>query len=887
MKKRLLALLLLPLLIPACNSNQGGNNNQEAPAASISGEIKKGEIGTFNLLTPANGFETDTGFTVIWEAANNADHYTLEICSHTKFNNDDEDEVYVKERNIYSTEFNLNYTLPKKDILYYWKVTASNKDHTKTCNEIGNFFFKAPVIDSIPIEIEDAQDWVLHKEGSYADIAIDRTNFFGNNKNSLAITFDKEHTNTGNVKSDGWIVITKTEDRELYGTDSFYFNFYYSGHDATVLIRVLDYDGEYWHNQVQISNNSKQTILMRYEDFSLRTQGTNIFNKVFDWQHIRYFEIVFERTFGDGICLLSDIKAVKYEDYKSMFIEKMDFRITDMNQWAYENYNFQKTISSDGSELTISYEARNAETNPDGFSGYGFQSIDVYKYMVKGDAIRMKVKYTGSYSSSNFYFRITEEDNDRWNFKAPFSYLIKNQYKELIIPLKAFQRMEYMNGDGAKQFYYVKKFSVGLADNYSSGSISIKDLEIIKLDDVLESRTRIVPENGCIEDFNNYDLYTQIYYTWDQSAVNKDEAMKLDTFHKTGGLLNKYCAEFDYKADMEMAVYQTYLDTSAVVGKNAFSIWLKDATPKSENSAFNYLSNEDVAAEMTIQLTMDSGEWYRYVIDKVGKDWQKYTILFSDFELNNESDLFDEPLPLNSEHIIHMAFGFKYLYYDQNGNHIPTYAIANPVYIDEIYLTNATKTGTEELSDTIKEDADDENRITVDSFEKYAESIQAFDYWYYESSLDYNSMTIVDEVSSQGGNNSMKMHYKGSTSVSYHRVLPFASTVKAKALTLDIKGDGKATVYLNLNWRNGTSLIKMRYVLTNIPTTWTHYELGLALFKDVNGSNKVILEDYVPDIETISFGITNGDNSESDIYVDNIVFRKDLTYKVNTNTAID
>ena len=890
MKKSLLALLLIPLLLTGCNNSKTPDNNnedKEQVAASIGSDIKKGEIGAFSLLAPANGFSTDTGFTFTWQAADNADHYTLEICSHVNFNNNDEDEVYVKERNIYSTEFNLNYTLPKKDILYYWRVTASNRDHTKMCNEMGNFFFKAPVIDSIPIEIEDAQDWVLHKEGSYADVSIDRTNFFGNNKNALAISFDKEHTLTGNPKSDGWIVITKTEDRELYGTDSFYFNFYYSGHDSTVLIRVLDYDGEYWHNQVQISNNSKQTILMRYEDFSLRTQGTNIFNRVFDWQHIRYFEIVFERTFGDGICLLSDIKAVKYEDYKSMFVEKMDFRITDMNNWTYENYNFEKTISEDGSELTISYEARNAETNPNGFSGYGFQSIDVYKYLIKGDALRMKVKYTGSYSSSNFYFRITEEDNDRWNFKAPFSYLIKDNYKELVIPLKAFQRMDYMSGDGAKQFYYVKKFSFGLADNYSSGSLSIKDLEVIKLDDILESRTRVVPENGCIEDFNNYDIYTKIYYTWDQSAVNKDEAMKLDTYHKTGGLLNKYCAEFDYKADMEMAVYQTYLNTSAVKGKNAFSIWLKDATPKIDSPAYNYLSTEDVAAEMTIQLTMDSGEWYRYVIDKVGKDWQKYTILFSDFTLNNESDLFDEPLPLSSDHIIHMAFGFKYLYYDKDGNHIPTYAIANPVYIDEIYLTNASATSIDELSDTIKEDADNENKITIDTFEKYSESIQAFDYWYYETELDYNSMTIDEDVSSQGGNNSMKMHYKGATSVSYHRVLPFAASVTAKALTLDIKGDGKATVYLNLNWRNGTSLIKMRYTLTNIPTEWTHYELGLALFKDVNGTNKVLLENYVPDIETISFGITNNSNSESDIFVDNIVFRKDLTYKVNTHTAID
>ena len=273
----------------------------------------------------------------------------------------------MKENNLSSNQYVLNFNLPKKDILYYWRVTAINVDNTKK-SDVGNFFVASPKIDEIPIKIEDEQDWVLHKEGSYADIKIDRSDLFGTGHDSLAIIFDKEHTNQGIAKSDGWIVITKSEDRELYGTDSFYFNFYYSGHDATVLVRVLDYDGEYWHKQVQIANNSKQTILMRYEDFELRTAGTNIFNRKFDWQHIRYFEIVFERTFGDGICLFSNIKAVKYDDYKDMFIQKMDFRSTDPKDWTYENYDFRNemVISEDGSELTLNFTAKNAETNPNG-----------------------------------------------------------------------------------------------------------------------------------------------------------------------------------------------------------------------------------------------------------------------------------------------------------------------------------------------------------------------------------------------------------------------------------------------------------------------------------------------------------------------------------------
>ena len=902
MKKRYLGLLLLPLLLIGCFALKSNKNSSSEPEVFDSQTIEHprhtGEIGSFNLLSPENGFSTNKGFTFTWEEASNADYYQLELSSTLSFVTDDPDEVYVRESNISNNKFDLNYTLQTKDILYYWRVTAVNKDHTKKCNEIGNFFYESEKIDEIPITIEDEQDWVLHKEGSYADISIDRSNFFGNGQNSLAIVFDKEHTNQGIPKSDGWIVITKTEDRELYGTDSFYFNFYYSGHDATVLVRVLDYDGEYWHKQVQISNNSKQTVLIKYEDFELRTAGTNIFNRKFDWQHIRYFEIVFERTFGDGVCLFSNIKAVKYENYKDMFIQKMDFRLTDPKDWTYENYNFDKTISEDGNEITLGYT-----TGAGGFNGYGFQNINVYKYFVQGDAVRMKVKYTGTSSSAIFYFRILEEDNDRWQFKTPFSYFVKDEYKELVIPLKAFQRTDYMTGDGAKQFYFIQKFNVGLADNYSSGTISIKDLEVIKIHEDIEgvTKTRIVSDSGCIEDFENYNIYTEIYYQWEQSTVNKDEAMKLDTIHKTGGSSNKYCAEFDYKADMEQAVYQLYMDTSAAVGLNAFSIWLKDASVKYPDPAVEYLDEEDVTAEMTIQLTMDSGEWYRYTIDKVLKEWNKYTIAFSDFELFNESDLFDDPLPLQSDHIIHMAFGFKYLYYDQQGNHHPTYAIANPVYLDEIYFTNASSSSIEEIAGTIKPDTDDETRITIETMEDYTNTEEIFGWWSYGSALDYNEMALSNDVSVQGGNHSIRMHYQGATSVSYARATQFAKNVTAKGIALDIKGDGKATVYLNLNWRSGSNLFKMRYFYdtSKLPSgmtkvnrlkpaqdVWTHYEFGFTCFQDVGGTNKTLTSAYAREIESISFGIVNSDGTASDIYVDNIRFITTMSYTNNTMSVI-
>ena len=924
MKKRFLSLLLLPLMIVACNANGGGQSSYDESYNShiISHERKTGEIADFDLTGPENDFITEGNFTFTWESCDNADYYTLEISSTLSFVTDDEDEVYSRESNISNNRFDLNYSLPKKDRTYYWRVTAINQTNRKV-SAVDTFYYKAPNDGEIPIKIEDEQDWVLHKEGSYADISIDRTNFFGNGQDSLAIVFDKEHTSQGIAKSDGWIVVTKNEDRELYGTDAFYFNFYYSGHDATVLVRVLDYDGEYWHKQVQIANNSKQTVIVKYSDFTLRTAGTNIYNRAFDWEHIRYFEIVFERTFGDGICLFSNIKAVKFDNYKNMFMEKMDFKSTDMKDWTFENYNFPKEISEDGNEITLSYTPYNETDNPTGMKqGYGFQNANVYKFFVEGDALRMDVKYTGSTASANFYFRVLEEDGDRWQFKTPLSYFIKDEYKELIIPLKAFQRTDYMSGDGAKQFYYIQKFNFGLAENWAEGTLSIKDIEVISIaslfpdpdpdNDEIDSpivkdigvARRTVPANGMIEDYENYNIYTEMYYYWEQSVVNKDEAMKLDVNHRIIGNGNKYCGEFDYKADMEMAQYQIYLNTEAVEDKNAFSLWLKDASVKFDgNPAVDYLDEQDIKAELTIQLTLDSGEWYRYIIPAVNKEWTNYTLAFDDLMIkdeesgevihngwfvDNKSSLFDEINPLTSNHIIHMGFGFKYLYYDQHGNHTPTYAIANPVYLDNICFTNAAETSAKVIDNSIKEDTDNPNRITVETMEKYSANADIFDFWSYGNSKDYNNIALSDEVSSQGDSKSIKMHYKGADSVSYVRATQFARTITAKGVCLDIKGDSKATVYVNLNWRvSSTSLLKMRFTIRVMNSVWMHYEIGFELFKDINGSQNIIASNDAKNIESISFGIVNGDGTESDIYVDNIRLLKNIDYDTNTKKAIN
>ena len=884
MRKRFLSLLLLPLLLVGCGSkdNYAYQNQQIDIARSV------GEIDSFNLLTPENGFHTDTGFTFTWEVAKNADYYQLEIANTEEFVNDP-DFVYVKENNLSTNKFDLTYSLKAKDINYYWRVTALNKDHKKLSNTVGVFYYAAPKVGEIPIEIEDEQDWELHKEGSYANISIDRNNFFGNNENSLVIKFDKEHTCQGIAKSDGWIVITKSEDRELYGTDSFYFNFFYAGHDATILVRVLDEDGEYWHKKVQVSNNVKQTVILKYEDFELRTAGTNIFNKVFDWQHIRYFEIVFERTFGDGVCLFSNIKAVHYDDYSYMFMQKMNFKRDDIDSWKSEYLTFEKTVSEDGSQLDLAF-------NPEsGFNGWAVQYINLNMFFATGDAILLKVKYTGTGGSATLYFRINEEDTDWWQFKAPFTYfdtgLDSDGFKQLIIPLKSFQRMpDGMTGDGAKQFSFVKKFSIGISNNYSAGTLSLKDLEIGVLDDIYgvdkdhpDERKLIVGMDGCIEDFNDYDIYTQIYRYWDQSVENKDEAMKLDTTHKAGGFTNNSCAEFDYKADMEAATYQVYMNTKECVGKNALSLWLKDMSPKPTASVLEYLTYEDVAAEMTIQLTLDTGEWYRYVIPKLEKEWTNYTILFSSFELFNKVP--GEPNEISSDHIMHMGFAFSYRFYRQGGDGkpdkekpYPTYAIANPVYVDEIYLTSASETGQSEVPGTLKPDPDDATKVVIDTFEGYALDEELFGYWSYGNNHPQRSISLSTDVSSQGGSKSINMQYKSYDSVSYVRNTSLAHTVQLKGLAFDLKSDGIATIYINLNFMVNGSQQKLRYTLKGASTSWTHYEIGFHHFIEINGKTTKIYASTSKDIESISFGIVNNNYSQSNIYFDNLYFSNAFDY---------
>ena len=875
-KKILLPLLLAGLILAGCSHAKSEYHE------------KSGDLTSFQLLTPNNESRCSGTISFTWEEVPNATSYSIEISWREDFYNDP-NQVYLKESNIAQPKYDLTYSLPKKDINYWWRVTAENKDHFKISNT-RHFFYESVKSPEIPIVIDDVDDWKVHEEGSQAELSIDRTNFFGNGQPSLVISFDMEHTKQDIPSSDGWMVITKAEDRELYGTDAFLFDFYYSGHDATILMRVLDDDGEYWHNEVKVSRNSKQTVVMKYTDFSLRTAGTNIFNREFDWQRIHYFEIVFERTFGDGVCVVSNIRAVNYEDYRWMFMDKMDFRGYDESLWTYENYNFNRVISDDGNELTINYGGEYGS-----FPGYGFQNIPVYKILATGDALRMQVKISGGSVGSTFFFRVTEQDVDRWQFKTPFTYFERDVYKELVIPLKSLRRPDNgsMNGDGAKQFFYILRFNFGLNECYSSGSISIKDLEVITIkDDVEPNNIRTVQSDGVIEDFNNYDLYTQMYYYWEQSSENVDEAMKLDTLHRIGGYRNTYCAEFDYKADMMMATYQLYMDASACVNQNAFQVWFKDGTQKDPKPKYDHLPSDKVAPTVIIQLTMDSGEWYRYTIDCLLKEWNVYTISFDDFELDEGSKHVGPAKPLDVKHIVHMGFGFQYFYYDKDGKPDPSYAIANPVYLDEIKFVEADATKVEEISYVIAPDPTDNKLIHIDDFESLdlTDPDSVFDSWQYAKEHEANLMTPSNDVSSQGGEKSLLMQYQGTTSISYERSTPFTAACSARGFAIDIKWDGQATVYINLNYHSTGTSAKYRATLNASDFTsgagWYHVELGLNKFAIQSGSGSLSKGD-IKNIETISFGLVGPASAEpSQVYIDNMMFSDYLTYTTKNVTVI-
>jgi len=872
MRKRLINLFLLGLLLTGCNENI-----PTYESVKVEQTANEGDLGEFALLSPANQAEVIKDIpSFTWEASENANYYTLEICLDSSF--DDADSSYFKKSGITSTSYTLDTYLKKKETMYYWRVTAISGKHSKVCSdEYKSFFLKTPDYGEIEFTIDDADEWKVHEQGSQCKVSIDRSDFFNNGKNSLMIAYDETQTKTGNVNSDGWMVITHTQETELYGVDAFYFNFYYNGQDANVFFRVIDEDNEYYHSQIKLAKNAQQTVIIKFSDFELRTKGgTPIVNQVFDYNYIKSVELVFEQSFGDGICMVSNLKAIHYDDYKYLFMEEVNFDALDKENAVMENYTkFVPSTSNEGKSLTISYGGD--------INGYGFYKIPVNMTLVEGDAFRVKVSATGL-QSANILFRIIEEDGDRWVYKQKVSTLPEGDF---YIPFIAFTLSE-ANGDGARQFYFIKQFQFGIEGTYQQGSFTYEKLEVATLADNVENLyINQIGTNGLIENFDEYQTSVEMYYKWQETANNKDEQMAIDTQYKTSAIGKS--GKFTYKSDMYAATYGIQF-ADGVEGFNSLKFDVLDKsvlknTSGTSTDVFAYLG--DAAAKLIVTLYVKSGATYTYVIQKLPTTWTTYEIKFSDFALDSGSTSYSASA-LESKNVVGLSFSLQYYYYYQDGGIAPQYTSGNPVYFDNIYLAMVDTTNSYEVISKVKPSKEDAKIAYIDDFNNYTASMLANNYSM-NNGYEYEELTI--DTNQINSTNCLKMKYKGNNnSVSYGKFLSLDSSVSAKAIQLDIKGDSKAaTMYINIFFDYAGSLYKYRATITNLSNEWTTYTIGFDNFTKIEGSggDVGINKNTVPNINKITFGIVNStDYQESYVLVDNIRFNGNVSYGANTRAKI-
>ena len=922
MKKKLFLLIPVMALLAGCSlssitdifskkENVEITNLEFNEGKDLSGTKQKGPIGDIELLAPAEGSIVTNEPTFSWSSVTNAHHYTLEVCSSPSFYSESTSIVYTRETNIESTSFKLSASLKQKNTTYYWRVTAVNEYNAKSVgkekvSDVKSFFYKTEIVGEIPIPVGEKGDWTLHEVGSYADISIDHNDFFGTgDQDSLVISFEKENTSQGPITSIGWLDVQKAVEQDFYGTDAFYCNFYYMGHDSTILIRVIDQDGELWYKQVKFTQDARQVALLKFSEFTLRTRDTVVQNEVFDYEHIQAIEVCFEQTFGDGCCIVSGMKAVSYDEYSSMFIRNLNFNMVPLDEWVSESYNFKKTVSEDGTELTLEYSSEagfNGNENGMGSYGYGFAKIPMDRYFADGNAIRVKVKYTGYKNNVNAIIRVYEPDKDRWSIEQPFSTLTEGEYTEITVPYQAFGQSSIV--EGKRQFYYISNLQFGLNNCYGSGSISYKDFEIVELPSV-SSNPRVVESDGIIENFDNYVYRAQAYEQWETSVVNKDEGIFLDKQEKFTNGTNVQTGKFTYKSDMSMATYDIYTDVK-VSGLNAIKFWIKDASvPNTTNPIFANYKGEDVSPLVVLQIALKDGRWYRYNIDKAPRKWTEYTIPFTDFYLEQGIEL-DDSEPIESQNVVNFAFGMQYFYLvnsgkvDEQNNPImvgyPLYTQNNPVLMDEIMFTSATESKVEALENELHMDS---NGVTkVDDFE-YESNAQLENHWFGLNKHDYEHLELSDEVSSEGGTHSMKLDYKGANSPSYATYPTVGSDVECNAISLDIYGDGVATVYINFYIRAGATLHQYRRTISKPASGWHRYTIGFSTsnFTALTSGASALGKNSMQSLQRLTFGIINNSSNElSSIYVDNISFKRiykaapnddKLDYGVNTITALD
>ena len=863
-------LILLPLLlgITACSTATGNSINIDEHAKAAE---KSASLGSFNLLTPVNNMIVESIDEFTWEESTNAETYTLEICSSDMFVSNIDTIDYYSKANITSTSFKINSSFAFKETNYYWRVTAKNSSSEKECNAIGTFFIKAPSVEEVKFDLGENDDWTLHPLGSYADILVSDTNFFGEKDKALKISFKEEYTHRGNPESDGWIVVTKTFEKSIYGTDALYFNCFYAGQDSTIQIRLVDRDNEFWYCYLQISTNAKQSIILKFSDFVQRTGDVIVANQTFDYERIKYVEVVFERTFGDGVFLISGMKAIKFDNYKDLFITKLNFNDYDETKYVFENYNFEHQVNNDY-ELEMSYYGTN-ELNKPKINGYGFLKINVNRYMFTGDAIKISIKYTGN-PGSNIVLRVYEEDTDRWSIRIPFKNFTADEYKTLVIPYGAFGKSS-MQGDGKRQFYYILNLQFGLEGEYSAGKLFFKDFEVVEKADYAKETKRVVGEDGLIENFNNYEFSSDMYFIWDETESNKDEYMSLNSTDKVGGSENPYCGQFEYKGDMEQAGYTLPVE----VNKNysAISLWLKDQSVKSLDVRVNELT--DFRPDIHIYIRLVTKEIYLYTISSLARSWKEYVIPFEDFELTNDNELASPAQPIAGTNITHIAIGMQFFYTTFTGG-VPVYSNSNPVLLDNIYFTNQTENEIIDKERVITMEGDIAN---LEDAETYKNTDQAASVWTNGRGFDYEKVELSDNVSKEGGHNSLKMQYQtNSDSPAYYMAPAIDDTVKGRGIRVHLKADLPATVYFNIYLNMSGNTYQYRATINNVTTEWTEYVIGFENFTIIGStsSTRVNATNLIY-ITRISFGMVYNHGTEKElsyVYMDNLKFDYSLEY---------
>ncbi|MCQ3035868.1 MAG: hypothetical protein MJ248_06640 [Bacilli bacterium] len=872
MKKGSIALFFASLFVlGGCSSGNIESNN-------FSQTENTNQLGDFNLLSPIEGESYVETPTFTWEASNNATSYTLEVASTEEFIDILETEVYVKKANISTTSFTIQADLSKKNQTYFWRVTAVNNKYSKVCSEIKSFYLAANDKDEVPFDIGEADDWAIHQLGSQPNISIDNSNFFGNNKPSLVISFEKEKTNQGIVSSDGWMVLTRTVEKDLYGPDSLYLNFYYSGNDANLIIRLVDKDNEYWYTQVQISNNAKQGIILKFSDFVQRTADVTVANREFNFERIKYFEVVFERSFGDGVCLINDVKGVKFANYENLFIGDLRFNSFTQEDVTFENYNFD--IALEEKELKLGYYKDANANNDRGINGYGFAKLTTNRYFMAGDAISMEVKYTGT-KGSNALLRIYEQDTDRWSFKIPFNSMVENEYLKVVIPYEAFAKSS-INGDGARQFYYILNMQFGLEGIYGTGTLSFKNFSIVKKADVVDTSTTVIGSDGIIDNFDNYATNAELTYKWVTSITNKDEMMNIEATDKPAVAGNKLALSMAYKSDMGPATYTLPIDAKGLT-YNAITFSIKDKSFKSTDERYSHLKNAN--AEFAIVLTLKSGEEYRYHIDSIDEFWYEYTVPFTSFVLEN-TDIAN-PYPISCGDIGYVTLGMQYFYKDRTGKNVPAYTTDNVVLADNIKFSNATTLSKTLINKIIEPSKTDPNIAVIDDFEY--DSATLANNWINANDQTYGTPTLSNDVSSSGGNSSMKFTYVGNqASPKIVTETTISSACKGKSLVFDLKGDDKATVYVNIYLTSGANSYQYRATLTKVNSSWNRYAIGFDNFSLVSGSSGMVLsQSNLIYVSKVTFGAVNYvDSLESAIYLDNLTFSANSGYTANTVTAL-